>query len=135
VTKPEPSSDDAAADGTWLVVPSAPRSVALVRQYAVEACKAIGWAMSAETVALLVSEIATNAVLHSYGTHVGVRVIDHGLRLRVEVDDGSPVLPVPRGARPDEENGRGLALLQALAVAWGTDARPDGKTTWFEVGV
>lgn len=64
-----------------------------------------------------------------------MRVLDHGLRLRVEVSDGSPELPVPRGARPSDENGRGLALVEARAVAWGADARPDGKTTWFEIGV
>lgn len=141
MTDPGPSSEDGVADADAdtdtdaLVLPSEPRSVPLVRRYAVDACAAYGWADSADTVALLVSEMATNAVLHSYGTHLRVRVLDLGLRLRVEVFDGSPTLPVPRGARPQDENGRGLALVQALAVAWGADAQPDGKTAWFEVGV
>jgi anti-sigma regulatory factor (Ser/Thr protein kinase) len=128
-------ADRAYVDETGLSVPSAPRSIALVRRYAVDACNAYGWGDSADTVALLVSEIATNAVLYAYGTHVRVRVCDHGLRLRVEVFDGSPTLPVPRGARANDEGGRGLELVEALAVAWGVDSSPVGKTTWFEVGV
>jgi len=134
MSDPSPG-DERAADPTGLVVPSSPRSVALVRQYAVATCTALGWADSADTVALLVSEVATNAVLHTYGLKLGVRVLDHGLRLRVEVFDGSPTLPVPRTARPNDMDGRGLALVEALAVRWGTDGRPDGKTIWFEIGV
>jgi anti-sigma regulatory factor (Ser/Thr protein kinase) len=118
-----------------LAVPSTPRSVALVRRFAVDACIALGWGGSADTVELLVSEVATNAVLHAYGLEIRVRVLDRALRLRVEVFDGSPVLPLPRHAAPSAEGGRGLALVEALAVAWGTDARPDGKTAWFEIGV
>jgi anti-sigma regulatory factor (Ser/Thr protein kinase) len=127
--------DHARVDESGLTVPSAPRSIALVRRYAVDACNAHEWADAADTVALLVSEVATNAVLHAYGSHVRVRVLDHGLRLRVEVFDGSPTLPVPRGARAHDEGGRGLALVEALAVAWGVDVTPLGKTTWFEIGV
>ena len=123
------------ADADGLNVPSAPRSVALVRRYAIDACRALGWGEAADTVALLVSEVATNAIVHSYGTHIRVRVLDRGLRLRVEVFDGSPVLPVPRRPSLAEEGGRGLALVEALAVQWGADPQPDGKTAWFEVGV
>jgi anti-sigma regulatory factor (Ser/Thr protein kinase) len=123
------------ADETGLSVPSAPRSIALVRRYAVDACHAYGWGDSADTVALLVTEVATNAVLYAYGSHVRVRVLDLGLRLRVEVFDASPTLPVPRGARAKDEGGRGLGLVEALAVAWGVEPSPAGKTTWFEVGV
>ncbi|MDT7537801.1 MAG: hypothetical protein QOI82_1386 [Actinomycetota bacterium] len=130
-----PGADRAVADENGLVVPSEPRSIALVRRYATDACAALGWGDSADTVELLVSEVATNAVLHSYGSHIRVRVVDRGLRLRVEVFDGSPALPVPRGARARDEGGRGLALVEALAVQWGADAEPGGKTTWFEIGV
>lgn len=128
------TGDGAAADAGGLVVPSTPRSVALVRRYAVDACVALGWGASADTVALLVSEVATNAVLHAYGPEIRVRVVDRGERLRIEVADGSPVLPVPRRARDGAENGRGLALVEALAVRWGVEGRPDGKELWFEIG-
>lgn len=132
---PERPGERAVADAGGLTVSSAPRSVALVRRYAVDACIAYGWGDWADTVALLVSELATSAVLHAYGPEVRVRVLDEGLRLRVEVLDGSPVLPVPHGAQAGAESGRGLAIVESLAIEWGVDVRPDSKTTWFEVGV
>lgn len=135
MTEPGLPDEHALVDGAGLVVPSAPRSVALARRYAVDVCTALGWGDSADTVAVLVSELVTNAVLHAYGPHVRVRVLNHGLRLRVEVSDGSPELPVPRHARSSAESGRGLPIVEALAVAWGTEARADGKTAWFEIGV
>lgn len=83
--------------------------------------------------ALLVSEITTNAILHAYGAGICLQVSVSGPALRVEVFDGSPVLPRPRNAPSGDENGRGLALVDALAVRWGVEPRPDGKTFWFEV--
>ncbi|HUR15306.1 MAG TPA: ATP-binding protein [Mycobacteriales bacterium] len=116
-----------------LVVPSAPRSVAVVRRYAVDACRALGWGDSADTVALLVTEVATNAVLHAYGPDIRVRVLDRGRRLRVEVFDGSTVQPSQRRSPPGSENGRGLGILDSLAVSWGFDTVLGGKTAWFEI--
>lgn len=118
-----------------LIVPAVPMAVADVRRYVVDACIASGWAGSAETVAVLVSEIATNAVLHADGHKLRVRVLEVGLRLRIEVRDGSPKLPIPRRAPSHAENGRGLALVDALATRWGVEAQLDGKTTWFEIEV
>ncbi len=62
-----PSGHRASADEHGLVVPSHPRSIALVRRYGIDACAALGWADSCDTVGLLVSEVATNAMLHAYG--------------------------------------------------------------------
>lgn len=125
--------DRAAADADGLVVPNAPRSIALVRRYVVDVCTARGWGEVADDAALLVSEAATNAVLHAYGPQIRVRVLARGSRLRVEVFDGSPSLPVQRSALPSAEGGRGLALVEALAAAWGVQAQPAGKTFWFEL--
>ena len=115
------------------IVPSAPSSVRLLRRYAVRTAVELGWVDVADTVALLVSEVATNAVLHAYGPDVHVRVLDVGTRLRVEVLDGSPALPLQRRAAVGAEDGRGLALVEALALRWGVEARPGGKTVWFDV--
>jgi anti-sigma regulatory factor (Ser/Thr protein kinase) len=125
---------DGAADASGLVLPSTPPSITLARQYAVMTCTSLGWGDSAETVALLVSEVVTNAILHCNGAAFLIRVLDRGPRLRVEVLDESPRLPVPRGAVATAENGRGLALVATLAIAWGVDGREDGKTFWFELG-
>lgn len=118
-----------------LEVARTPSSVGLVRRFCVDACSTLGWADSSDAVELLVSELATNAVKHAHGARMRVRVLDHGLRLRVEVSDDSVSLPVPRRATAGAENGRGLAIIDALAVDAGCDVTVGGKTTWFEVGI
>lgn len=124
-----------ATDGAVFDVASTLCSVALVRRYCVDACSDLGWADSAADVELLSSELATNAVVHGGGSRVRVRVLDQGLRLRVEVSDDSRSLPVPRRAVAGAESGRGLALVDMLAVDAGCDVGPEGKTVWFEVGI
>lgn len=83
---------------------------------------------------LLLSELVSNVVDHAR-TEFTVRVVaSHDLvRVRVEVSDGSAVLPAVVDAAVDAERGRGLALLDQMAGSWGVDTRPDGKTIWFEV--
>jgi anti-sigma regulatory factor (Ser/Thr protein kinase) len=125
---------DGDSDASGLMLPSAPQSVSLAREHAVRTCTSLGWGHSSETVALLVSEVVTNAILHASGAAFVLRVLEHGLRLRVEVLDDSPQLPVPRGGVHLAENGRGLALVELLAIAWGVADREGGKTFWFELG-
>ena len=115
-----------------LTVPSLPASVSRIRRFAVAACRDVGAAGVCDTVALLVSEVATNALVHGAGD-VRVDVRTQGGSVRIEVSDDSTALPVPRDAGTDGESGRGMALVQALSSDWGTEARPDGKTVWFEV--
>ncbi|GBQ00261.1 hypothetical protein SSP531S_16750 [Streptomyces spongiicola] len=38
-----------------------------------------------------------------------------------------------RAAAADDETGRGLALLDAVAVRWGVDEGPGTKTVWCEL--
>ncbi len=115
-----------------ITVPSVPASVASVRRYVVGVCQAAGLEELSDVAALLVSEVATNALVHGSGD-VRVQAVVTALLLRVEVSDDDPGLPSPRQARELDEGGRGLALLDALAQRWGTDARVDGKTVWFEL--
>ena len=117
-------------DETTITVPSVPASVASVRRHTVAKCREGGLAELADTAALLVSEVATNALVHGRGD-VRVRASVTGRTLRVEVHDENPGLPSPRAAGDLDEGGRGLALLEALAGAWGTVADPEGKTVWF----
>jgi DNA-binding NarL/FixJ family response regulator len=86
-----------------------------------------------DTVTLLTSELVTNAVVHA-GSHVDVVVRLTGMIARVEVTDRSDTAPMQRPSSVEDESGRGLALVQALARRWGTSRRPGGgKTVWFEV--
>ncbi|ROO82911.1 anti-sigma regulatory factor (Ser/Thr protein kinase) [Actinocorallia herbida] len=91
-----------------------------------------------DTLKLLTSELATNALKHG-GTSGVVRVALLTCRsgLRVEVTDEGGGVPVPRDASDDDEDGRGLFLLDVLARSWGHDLAPDGKGTvvWFEVDI
>ncbi|MGW4023887.1 ATP-binding protein [Streptomyces sp. NPDC005009] len=89
-------------------------------------------------VQLCASELVTNVIRHvGEGVPVTVRVwCDDGGRTRLEVTDPDPrALPVLRAAvSADEESGRGLALLDALASRWGVAYGPgDGKTVWCEL--
>ncbi|MFB7935413.1 ATP-binding protein [Streptomyces sp. NPDC056039] len=85
-----------------------------------------------ENVELLASEVIANAILHT-DAPCDVAVTRTEERLRVEVTDTEPSLPSAGKAGPDDESGRGLLLVNALADAWGTRPEPTGKTTWFEI--
>jgi len=115
-----------------LTLPSGPRSVAAARRYAVQTCRAGGYHGGYDTLMLRVSGVVTKALIHGAG-QISVRVLDDGSRLRVEVSDDSDAVPGLRAFDRDAEGGRGLALVDAPAHAWGADPKPGGKTVWFEL--
>ncbi|GAA3822012.1 ATP-binding protein [Streptomyces chiangmaiensis] len=96
----------------------------------------------AETLVLLVSELVTNAVVHT-GCPAVLRLLLTGVRddasgapagtVRLEVTDASARPPVPRRAMGDETGGRGLELVDGLADRWGWDLEGVGKRIWCEV--
>ena len=83
-----------------------------------------------ETVLLLTSELVTNAVLHGAGP-VSVHVAWGEGKLRVEVGDQAPELPVLRPLDAAAPNGRGLLFVDSLSSGWGVLAGDTGKTVWF----
>ncbi|MBR7677357.1 ATP-binding protein, partial [Streptomyces daliensis] len=64
------------------------------------------------------------------GDDIAVRVFLHGRQCVIEVDDGSPDQPEPRDVGHEDESGRGLLLVAALAEDWGVRANGSGTTTW-----
>lgn len=89
-----------------------------------------------DSAVLMVSEMATNVLVHTDGDAVLIAEAagERGKRrLRVEVADASDELPHKR--RPGElaSSGRGLVLMEMLADAWGVDPRGEGKSIWFEI--
>ncbi|MFF4036293.1 ATP-binding protein [Streptomyces sviceus] len=86
-----------------------------------------------EIAELLTSELVTNALVHT--DHDAVVTATVGPRaLRVEVRDFVARIPRVRVANPDDHtHGRGLALVQSLADAWGVRAHGVGKSVWFEL--
>jgi len=81
---------------------------------------------------VLVSELASNAILHAQ-TDFTVRVHDRDGVLRIEVADGSAVAPTKKDYGPDAITGRGLQLVESVADRWGVDVVAGGKTVWFEL--
>ncbi|MEU7134235.1 ATP-binding protein [Streptomyces sp. NPDC046261] len=108
----------------------------------------------ADTAELLVSELVTNALMHTDGAAVvtarlvgGPEAPEKG-RLRVEVRDflsRHPTLRPPPAGSPHDNgagpagpevtatSGRGLLLVHALADGWGVRAHGVGKAVWFEL--
>ncbi|MFE2045645.1 ATP-binding protein [Streptomyces sp. NPDC059477] len=91
----------------------------------------------AEILVLLVSELVTNAVVHTGCTAV-LRLslpceAADAATVRLEVADSSERAPVPRCADGEETGGRGLALVDGLADRWGWSREGDGKRVWCEL--
>ncbi len=84
---------------------------------------------------LVVSELVTNAVLHTDCERVRVDVELHSEgRLRLAVVDTDPDhLPVPRSSATAEIGGHGLHIVEGMAAEWGADADGDAKVVWAEL--
>jgi anti-sigma regulatory factor (Ser/Thr protein kinase) len=87
-----------------------------------------------DVVALLVTELVTNAVLHAR-TQLHLTVQAEPGVVRLTVEDRSLGTPVVRNYDTDDVTGRGLALVDMFATRWGVDARPDGKSVWCEIDI
>ncbi|MGW6892754.1 SpoIIE family protein phosphatase [Streptomyces chartreusis] len=81
---------------------------------------------------LMVSELVTNAVRHSHGRPVELRLV-RGDTLLCEVDDDDHDLPTLLSAGPLDDAGRGLRVVSMLAREWCTSRTSGGKTVWFEL--
>ncbi|MFJ9029086.1 ATP-binding protein [Streptomyces sp. NPDC102274] len=91
----------------------------------------------AETLILLISELVTNAVVHTGCPAVLRMLFGSGAAeagtVRVEVADTSACPPRPRHADGEDTNGRGLELVDGLADRWGWQPEGAGKRIWCEV--
>lgn len=88
-----------------------------------------------QTLLLLVSEIVTNAVLHSKAppwTPIRFSAGADRDRVRVQVHDGGPTFDPPVG--PGERGGWGLHILDREARDWGVQ-QGDGTLVWFELAL
>ena len=117
-------------------LPPEAASVPAARRVAWTVLGAWGHEDLGETAALLVSELVTNSLLHAR-TPMTLRLALAGDVLRIEVRDGSPVVPSQRHHSTDATTGRGLMFLQELGRQWGAE-RLDGdtrKSVWVDVPV
>jgi GAF domain-containing protein/anti-sigma regulatory factor (Ser/Thr protein kinase) len=84
--------------------------------------------------AAIATELVTNAILHA-GPPILLRVQQTEERVRLEVEDSSHETPIRALESSEAMTGRGLALVGALADAWGVDGTSTraGKVVWAEI--
>lgn len=108
-----------------------PESVSLARRFVVEQLHGCP-ADLCERAALLVSELATNAVKHAR-SRFEVAIETSREKVRVEVRDFGDGSPRRREPFPSELTGRGLMIVDAMAESWGVSEEEDSKVVWFEL--
>jgi anti-sigma regulatory factor (Ser/Thr protein kinase) len=116
-----------------------PTSVRAARNLAVQACQAWHLLHLLEDSALIMSELATNAVEHARTEFIATVTRSH-TRLHIAVRDGASGFPHPSEptlASPHvslHPRGRGLRLVHTIATAWGAMPTHGGKVVWATVG-
>lgn len=93
----------------------------------------------ADTAALVLTELLTNAVQHAgepRGRQIETRFRRGAAGVRIEVHDANDGKPEPREASAEDESGRGLAMVDALTAGrWGVSGREGvGKLVWAQCG-
>jgi anti-sigma regulatory factor (Ser/Thr protein kinase) len=83
---------------------------------------------------LVTAELLANAT-RACRSRVVLHLTIHHRHIEIAVYDDGPGAPAPRRAREDESGGRGLAIVEALSSAWGTEPADDGKVVWSQLPV
>ena len=124
-----------------------PASVPAARRFVDDALTTWGRADLVDDVALSVTELATNATLHSRSAYFDIELRAAPDAVRVSVFDGGGASGHSIASRidrahsgrtaerdPDAESmtGRGLFIVSALASSWGIDDLPDGTRIWAD---
>lgn len=109
------------------------RSPARARRFVTDCLRAWACGDVVDDAALIATELATNAILHTRGGFAVVLTRRPEGTIRIAVRDASLGRPRPRRAGPLEGSGRGLGIVDALATAWGVEPLSDGKVVWAEL--
>jgi anti-sigma regulatory factor (Ser/Thr protein kinase) len=107
-------------------------SVPQARRFVRQSVLALGADQACDDAESLVSELATNAVLHAR-TDYTITVSRTNGTIKVWVRDLSSMLPRARHYGTDSTTGRGMRLVASLALDWGVEADGAGKAIWFEL--
>ncbi|MDH6143300.1 anti-sigma regulatory factor (Ser/Thr protein kinase) [Kitasatospora sp. GP30] len=117
-------------------LPARCESAPLARRLVLSVLQSWGLHHLLEIGELLTAELVANAVRHTGGRTIGLKLQRRPGWLKVEVRDSSRALPCLIVAEPSlTEYGRGLTVVDALADRWGADLLPRGKGVWFELKV
>lgn len=83
---------------------------------------------------LVTSELVANAASHGAGP-VTVEAEDAGDFIRLRVTDSGSQPPVPRQPADHDDSGRGLLIVSALSLAWGSVVDGTATQVWAELPV
>ncbi|MFJ5262250.1 SpoIIE family protein phosphatase [Streptomyces sp. NPDC088387] len=112
-----------------------PEAVRHARRFTRRTLRGWGVTEEADAILLVVSELVTNALVHTDG-RVRLDLTLVGSRFRVAVADASPRSPVkPTSIGWEATGGRGLLLVEAMSATWGTVPVSGGKQVWSEIGL
>ncbi|MFE6522627.1 SpoIIE family protein phosphatase [Streptomyces sp. NPDC057794] len=112
-----------------------PDAVMHARRFSARTLRSWGVVAEADSVLLVVSELVTNALVHTQGA-VRLDLTLAADRLRVTVNDSSPRAPAkPVVVDWESTGGRGLFLVEAMSAAWGSVPVGGGKQVWSEIVV
>ncbi len=149
---PVSAAEDGEMTQTRVRMVAQPASIPAVRRFVDDALTSWGRADLVDDVALSVTELATNATLHSRSTFFDVELVGGPDTVRVAVVDagGMPARSIAARGRtqiaPTDETtdlddldlgsmtGRGLFIVSALASSWGIDDLPGGTRVWADFG-
>lgn len=130
----QPSSERESVQSARTTLPPDAASAGVARQWARTLCESSAAAVHAEVVALLVTELVTNAVLHGRSdVTVELRLASAATdpeQVRILVGDDDSRLPRFEQVGEHALGGRGLRLVQGLADRVGVQERPIGKVVW-----
>ena len=110
-----------------------PEAVRHARRFTKRTLRSWGVDDEVDAVLLVVSELVTNALVHTGGqVRLDLTLINH--RLRIAVADNSPRSPFkPTSIGWEATGGRGILLVEAMSAAWGTVPVSGGKQVWSEI--
>ena len=104
------------------------------RRWVADRCAELHLDLDGTDLTLLVNELVTNACVHG-AEPIRVRLdVDQG-RVRVEVEDGSPMMPEVQRPEGRSTTGRGLLIVESLSRARGAERVGAGKVVWAEVPI
>lgn len=106
--------------------------VVAARRFASRVVADAGHVAAVPSVALATGELAANAVAHAR-TPFDVAVFVDDRSVRIEVGDGSTVLPRRLDVEADALNGRGVMLVDLVGSRWGVEVAGGGKRVWVEI--
>jgi anti-sigma regulatory factor (Ser/Thr protein kinase) len=92
--------------------------------------------VDSDAAALIVSELVSNAIIHTAdsGDTIELRVDERPGTVHIEVQDHDPRPPTPRADAVDADGGRGLVIVESIASSWGWDEiAGNGKQVWCDL--